>query len=95
MTTIDIAEMPVSEKLKLMEAPWASLSAQGNGDTNSPEWHGVALKQAEEDLDEGAAHFMALSKGFPYAAYYRVEGDEIQAGASLTAAGTRPRSWNG
>ena len=92
MTTIDIAEMPVSEKLKLMEAPWASLSAQGNGDTNSPEWHGVALKQAEEDLDEGAAHFMALSKGFPYAAYYRVEGDEIQAGASLTAAGTRPRA---
>jgi putative addiction module component (TIGR02574 family) len=39
MTAIDIAEMPVTEKLQLMEALWDSLSAQSVANAESPAWH--------------------------------------------------------
>lgn len=58
MTAIDIAAMPVSERLKLMEALWDSLGAQPDGDVASPAWHGLALEQAENELAEGKAHFV-------------------------------------
>lgn len=58
MTAIDIAEMPVAEKLKLMEALWDSLSINANGGYESPAWHGNALKQAEGDLAAGTARFV-------------------------------------
>jgi len=58
MATIDIAGMPVSEKLKLMEALWDSLSASADGDFESPAWHEQALKQAENDLATGTARFI-------------------------------------
>ncbi|MDP2793447.1 MAG: addiction module protein [Sulfurisoma sp.] len=62
MTAIDIAEMPVSEKLKLMEALWDSLDTLSDGDVASPAWHGLALKQAEDELAEGAARFVDWSQ---------------------------------
>ncbi|WP_310450200.1 addiction module protein [Sulfuritalea sp.] len=58
MTAIDIAEMPVSEKLKLMEALWDSLSAPADGSFESPAWHEQALKQAEGDLAGSTARFV-------------------------------------
>lgn len=62
MTAIDIAAMPVSERLKLMEALWDSLGAQPDSDVASPPWHGLALKQAEDELAEGAAGFIDWSQ---------------------------------
>jgi hypothetical protein len=62
MTAIDIAEMPVSEKLKLMEAIWDSLDTQSDGSVASPPWHGLALKQAEDELAAGAAGFVDWSQ---------------------------------
>jgi hypothetical protein len=58
MTAIDIAEMPVSEKLKLMEALWDSLCVQKDGGFESPAWHEQALKAAEGDLAAGTAGFV-------------------------------------
>lgn len=58
MTAIDIAEMPVSEKLKLMEALWDSLSAMADGSFESPAWHESALRQTEEDLAAGKVRFV-------------------------------------
>ncbi|MDO8958562.1 MAG: addiction module protein [Rhodocyclaceae bacterium] len=62
MTAIDIAEMPVSEKLKLMEALWDSLGVQSDGSMASPAWHGLALKEAEDELAGGAARFVDWSQ---------------------------------
>ncbi len=58
MTAIDIAEMPVSEKLKLMEALWDSLCIRQDGGFESPAWHEQALKAAEGDLAAGTARFV-------------------------------------
>lgn len=58
MTAIDIAEMPVTEKLQLMEALWDSLSAPADAGFASPPWHERALQQAENDLATGAARFV-------------------------------------
>ncbi|OHC63801.1 MAG: hypothetical protein A2045_06365 [Rhodocyclales bacterium GWA2_65_20] len=58
MTAIDIAEMPVSEKLKLMEALWDSLCVRKDGGFESPAWHEQALKEAEGDLAAGTARFV-------------------------------------
>jgi hypothetical protein len=62
MTAIDIAEMPVAEKLKLMEALWDSLSGRTDESFESPAWHEQALKQAENDLAAGAARFIDWSE---------------------------------
>ena len=58
MTAIDIATLPVTEKLKLMEALWDSLDVRSNGGFESPAWHEQALKQAEGEMAEGAARFV-------------------------------------
>jgi hypothetical protein len=55
MTAIDIAALPVAEKLKLMEALWDSLCTPTDKGVESPPWHAAALKQAEDDLAVGAA----------------------------------------
>lgn len=58
MTAIDIAAMPVAEKLQLMEALWNSLSAPTGAGFASPPWHEQSLQQAENDLATGAARFV-------------------------------------
>lgn len=58
MTAIDIAALPVAEKLKLMEALWDSLSARPERDIESPAWHAAALQQAEDELAAGTARFV-------------------------------------
>jgi hypothetical protein len=58
MTAIDIAALPVAEKLKLMEALWDSLCTPTDKGVESPPWHAAALKQAEEDLAAGTAQFV-------------------------------------
>lgn len=58
MTAHDIAQMPIAERLKLMEALWDSLSVHTDRDYESPAWHESALRQAEADLSAGSAHFV-------------------------------------
>lgn len=52
MTTIDIAELPVAEKLKLMESLWDALCAQPGGAV-APAWHGLVLVERLRRLDSG------------------------------------------
>jgi len=52
MTTIDIAELPVAEKLRLMEKLWDALSAQAE-DTVVPAWHQEVLAQRLDRLRSG------------------------------------------
>lgn len=53
MTTIDIAELPVAEKLRLMEALWDALRAQADR-AIAPAWHQAVLDQRVQRLDSGA-----------------------------------------
>lgn len=50
---IDIAEMPVAEKLQLMEALWDSLSARANENLGSPAWHQAELEKRLHRLASG------------------------------------------
>lgn len=54
MTAIDLAEMPISEKLKLMEALWESLGAESDENVVSPAWHGAVLEARLRGLASGA-----------------------------------------
>lgn len=53
MTAIEIADMPVSEKLKLMEALWDSLVDRTGGGMESPAWHGAVLEERLRRLAAG------------------------------------------
>jgi hypothetical protein len=53
MTVADLAELPVAEKLKLMETLWDSLCAQSAGAVASPDWHGEVLDERLRRLAGG------------------------------------------
>lgn len=53
MTAIDIAGMPVEEKLKLMEALWDSLNARSDRNVSSPAWHEEVLELRLRRLASG------------------------------------------
>ena len=54
MTTVDIAAMSVSEKLKLMETLWDSLCApQSAATAELPAWHGQVLDDRMRRLASG------------------------------------------
>ena len=53
MVTIeDIRQLPKDEKLRIMEAIWADLTA-GGGDIQSPSWHEKALNETTERVTAG------------------------------------------
>jgi putative addiction module component (TIGR02574 family) len=54
MTPVDVVAMPVSEKLKLMEALWDSLCAQSGANMKFPAWHSDVLEQRLRRLATGA-----------------------------------------
>lgn len=58
MTSIEIAAMPVLEKLRLMESLWESLSTTTQGSFESPSWHADALQAAQDKVITGQAHFV-------------------------------------
>ena len=61
MVTADIADLPVAERLKLMEALWDSLCAADSGAGSGagsavapPAWHGAVLDERMRLIDSGA-----------------------------------------
>ncbi len=57
MVTADIADLPVAERLKLMEALWDSLCAADSGAGSAvapPAWHGAVLDERMRLIDSGA-----------------------------------------
>jgi putative addiction module component (TIGR02574 family) len=53
MASADIVDMPVAERLKLMETLWDSLCAQPASEIESPSWHGEVLAERMRRLDSG------------------------------------------
>ncbi len=53
MTHTDLAKMPISEKIQLMESLWESLSNDALADAAVPAWHGDVLAERRALLDRG------------------------------------------
>lgn len=75
MTTVDIAEMPVAEKLKPIDALGDSLSAQADRGLESPTWHGAELEE----------RLRRLSSGEETASPWKEAKDRIRARAQVKA----------
>lgn len=50
--TVDLRQMSVPDKLRLMEDLWRDLS-QNESDIVSPEWHGTVLAERERQMASG------------------------------------------
>lgn len=61
MTSIDIVDMPVEEKLKLMESLWDSLCATHVEGMPTPRWHGDVLAERARRLASGEESVSAWS----------------------------------
>lgn len=55
---LNIQNMTRTEKLTMMEAIWDDLS-RDPATLTSPEWHGQALKEAEQAVTENQAGFVS------------------------------------
>lgn len=53
MTSIDIVELPMAEKLRLMESLWDSLCMAPPNEIKSPAWHADVLTARIQQLDAG------------------------------------------
>jgi hypothetical protein len=61
MTHTDLAKMPVSEKIQLMESLWESLSSSDANAEAIPAWHGDVLAKRQVMLDQGEESISAWS----------------------------------
>ena len=53
MTHTDLAKMPISEKIQLMESLWECLSNDTVAAAAVPAWHGNVLAKRQALLDQG------------------------------------------
>ena len=53
ITEKEIREMPMAQKLRLMEAIWTEISRTSD-DYASPDWHGEELRETEKRRASGA-----------------------------------------
>lgn len=53
MSDLEVAELPVAEKLRLMESLWDSLSRDAAGEAVVPEWHQTVLTERAGRIDNG------------------------------------------
>jgi hypothetical protein len=53
MSSLDIAALPIAEKLQLMELLWDSLCRETSGNADIPSWHGEVLAERIRRLDSG------------------------------------------
>lgn len=53
--TIDLEQMSVTDKLRLMEDLWADLSGK---EVSSPDWHGDVLAERERLIESGEEKFV-------------------------------------
>jgi len=55
-TTLQIDQMTLEEKLRVMEALWDDL-CQNEGDVPVPQWHKALLDERETLIEQGRAEF--------------------------------------
>ena len=53
MSDLEVAELPLAERLRLMESIWDSLSRDAEGQSVVPEWHQTVLTQRAGRIDSG------------------------------------------
>jgi hypothetical protein len=53
MSNIEIAAMPIVERLQLMEVLWNSMSSETSGVLDVPLWHSDILAERLQKLDNG------------------------------------------
>ena len=53
MSNQDLAELPIAEKLRMMESLWDSLLHEAQGNQAVPEWHKDVLSERASRLDSG------------------------------------------
>jgi hypothetical protein len=53
MSDLEIASLPIAQKLKLMESLWDSLCRETSGNPDVPSWHGEVLAERIRRLDSG------------------------------------------
>jgi hypothetical protein len=61
MTTLKIDQMPLSDKLAVMEQLWVSIS-QKPEKVASPRWHREVLAARRKKMSEGKGKFITLSE---------------------------------
>ena len=53
MSDLEIAALPIAQKLQLMESLWDSLCRETSGGPDVPSWHGEVLAERIRRLDNG------------------------------------------
>lgn len=53
MTQLEIAKLPLQERLRLMESLWDSICHESTGEPNMPIWHAAILDERVARLDAG------------------------------------------
>jgi hypothetical protein len=53
MSELEIASLPIAEKLQLMESLWDALCRESSGGPTIPAWHGEVLAERIGRLDRG------------------------------------------
>lgn len=53
MSDLEIASLPIAEKLQLMESLWDSLCRETSGSPEVPLWHGEVLAERIHRIDSG------------------------------------------
>lgn len=61
MSTIEIKNMSITERLQIMEALWDSLLYE-ESEMESPEWHRDILEDRKRKIEEGKAEFISLEE---------------------------------
>jgi hypothetical protein len=59
ISSSDLVELPVNERLKFMEVLWESLRVSK---PDSPDWHGQILSERRAKIESGEAKFISGSE---------------------------------
>lgn len=57
MTVAEVHQLPLNEKLQIMEAIWEDLCRNAEN-FESPEWHREVLEERQKLIDSGQAKFL-------------------------------------
>ncbi len=61
MQTLQLNQMPISEKFLMMERLWEDLSQEASNNGFTPKWHVEVLNERERRVKSGESNFSSLS----------------------------------
>ncbi|MAO58204.1 MULTISPECIES: addiction module protein [Alloalcanivorax] len=57
--SLDLDQMSIEEKLRVLEALWVDLSEKAPDSIPAPQWHKDVLEERANSVEEGKSHFSA------------------------------------